>query len=284
MHKFRKVCSITGFHFKKWMGNRRVYVIFVFVTLYQLTQAVPIQKFCNDYGLRVNGFIFPFLYNGNYSIMMIMLGLVLLFCDAPFVEEAQPYMLMRSGRRLWTIGQMLYILCASAVYFLTLFFIHIISLIPNVTFMGGWGKVVSTLVETWLSREYKISAAFSKDILVNFTPIQATLISLGLFILVGTFLGMLMYTVNLYAHQIVGAVLASGLVLIQFLTLKISGRWFVYFSPVSWCSMDTLNFSKTSEYPSPQYAVLVLLTGIFICVVCSLHKMKRNDIVVLESI
>ena len=37
--------------------------------------------------------------------MMLFLGVVLLFCDAPFIEDEQPYIMLRSGRRICSSGK-----------------------------------------------------------------------------------------------------------------------------------------------------------------------------------
>ena len=59
-------------------------------------------------------------------------GLILLLCDAPFIESDHPALLLRSGRRTWTAGQVLYIAGTSAVYFAVVYLLTVLVLLPHV--------------------------------------------------------------------------------------------------------------------------------------------------------
>lgn len=73
-------------------------------------------------------------------MMMLFLGVVLLFCDAPFIEDEQPYIMLRSGRRIWFIGQMLYIVVASVLYLIVLYFISVLGAAAAYRMERGMGQ------------------------------------------------------------------------------------------------------------------------------------------------
>src|SRR5699024_1005021 len=103
-----------------------------------------VGDFCARGGYTVGPWVFPFLLAEPYSRLMVMLGLILLLCDAPFIESDHPALLLRSGRRTWTAGQVLYIAGTSAVYFAVVYLLTVLVLLPHVGFEPGWGKVIHT--------------------------------------------------------------------------------------------------------------------------------------------
>ena len=101
--------SIALHNFKKWAVNPRLYILLLMEVLYLHSRLSPVGELCARTGYKVTPYLLPFLLDEGSAVMMLFLGVVLLFCDAPFIEDEQPYIMLRSGRRIWFIGQMLYI-------------------------------------------------------------------------------------------------------------------------------------------------------------------------------
>ena len=70
-------------------------------------------RFLFEVRYSITPYLFPFIMSDSNSVLLFTLGIVLLLCDAPFIEEDQPYIILRSGRKLWTLGQMLYMCIAT---------------------------------------------------------------------------------------------------------------------------------------------------------------------------
>lgn len=118
--------SIALHNFKKWAVNPRLYILLLIEVLYLHSRLSPVGELCVRTGYKVTPYLLPFLLDEGSAVMMLFLGVVLLFCDAPFIEDEQPYIMLRSGRRIWFIGQMLYIVMASVLYFIVLYFISVL--------------------------------------------------------------------------------------------------------------------------------------------------------------
>lgn len=99
MAELRKAALLAAHNFQKWPVNPRVYVVFLLELAYVHWMVSPVGDFCAQGGYTVGPWVFPFLLAEPYSRLMVMLGLILLLCDAPFIESDHPALLLRSGRR-----------------------------------------------------------------------------------------------------------------------------------------------------------------------------------------
>lgn len=140
--------SIALHNFKKWAVNPRLYILLLMEVLYLHSRLSPVGELCARTGYKVTPYLLPFLLDEGSAVMMLFLGVVLLFCDAPFIEDEQPYIMLRSGRRIWFIGQMLYIVVASVLYLIVLYFISVLVLLPHIEWSAEWGKLLSTFSQT----------------------------------------------------------------------------------------------------------------------------------------
>ena len=87
-------------NFRKWTTNPRIYVMIclLFIDLYYTSR--NLLEYCQFTEQPVTPYLFPMLMQNDH--MFLLLGLVLLFCDAPFLDEEQPYLLLRAGKKSWT--------------------------------------------------------------------------------------------------------------------------------------------------------------------------------------
>ena len=88
-------------------------------------------------------FLLTYLYNilqknETKTRMLFYFGIILLLCNAPFIDEHQLFTLSRLGRKIWFCGQILYILLANFIYFAWMFFVSIIVFIPWVAPSAKW--------------------------------------------------------------------------------------------------------------------------------------------------
>lgn len=258
-----------------------MYVVLILITGYLSMTVAPVRAFCNETGYNANPLIMPFLLTRDYSVLIFFLGLVLLFCDAPFIESEQPYIIMRTGRKIWVLGQFIYIILTSALYFAGIIVLTALLLLPNIYLGANWGKVINTFAAE--GGRQGMAIAFDKTILVNFTPITATLWCLLLSWLVGVFTGMLMFVVNLRVNRFAGSIIGAAIGILP--TFVRQGNWFFhYFSPASWVSMSVVDFKGITSFPSLTYVLTVLFIMIFALAVCSVILIKRKDMDVLKAV
>jgi hypothetical protein len=217
------------------------------------------------------------------TVVLVMLGVVLLFCDAPFIGPDQPYIIMRSGRKQWMFGSIIYIALASVVFFSLTVLFTIIILSPVMELSSEWGKVIGTFAQTSLASQHGISFPFSQVIFISYTPLQAMLLSFSNSCLVAFILGMTIFVLNLKFSRPTGMVGATALVLWQ-ITVKKTWTGFIRYSPVSWVSLSNIDVSSSSLYPNLPYVHISLFSVAFIIICLSVWFMQKQDIQVLKCI
>lgn len=283
MDKLRLVLSIALHNFKKWTVNPRMYILLLMLVMYLYSRLSTINDFCAAFDYKIAPHILPFLMDEGNAVMLIMLGAVLLFCDAPFIESEQPYIIMRAGRRAWLCGQFVYILLASALYFLVVALLCMVILLPNLEFTAGWGKVINTFSQTTVAAQHRITIPFARAITNRFVPLEAVVRCFLNSWLVASMLGALMFFVNLNISRTAGAVSGAGLVLWNMVTYK-TNPVAVNFSPVSWVSLSRMDYDGSTAYPSNAY-IWCLLVGLLLALIfCTWLTMRRRNIDVLKSV
>ncbi len=283
MDKVKAVFNIAGNNFRKWLVNPRIYLTLILLSLYIQSRLAPISQFCSTFGYKITPYVFPYLMSDRISVMIIMFGLILLFCDAPFIESEQPYIMMRSGRKMWVGGQIVYIALAALVFSLVIALISIVFLIPNIELSSEWGKVIGTFAQTSVAGQHGINLPFDLSIFLSFSAISAMLTSLFLCWFVSFFLGLIMFFFNLNISRSAGAIIAVILILWQ-VTVEKTATYFYNFSPVSWVSLTRIDTNATTYYPNLLYIVLMLTGAAIVLIVSSFISFRKKDIDVLKSV
>lgn len=119
MKKIKQALSIAGYNFRLWRGNPRILVTFAlsFVLCFLLSdKAVQFAMDHNTTMQLVETFIWSF--GDSNSILLSSVLLVLLFADMPFLSSGTPLYLVRTDRRTWITGQVIYIISATTIYML----------------------------------------------------------------------------------------------------------------------------------------------------------------------
>lgn len=119
MKSLKQSFSIAGYNFRLWRGNPRILVTFLlaFIMCFLLTdKAVRFAVDHNTTMQLVETFIWSF--GDSNSILLSSVLLVMLFADMPFLSSGTPLYLVRTSRRAWITGQVIYTIAATAIYLL----------------------------------------------------------------------------------------------------------------------------------------------------------------------
>ena len=117
--KPKQILAVTRYNFRRWHKNPRIAITFclAFVLCFLLSDKAV--KFAKEYDTTmqlVEAFVWTF--GDSNSILLSSLLLLLLFADMPFLSSGTPLYLVRTKRRIWITGQVIYILAATFVYLL----------------------------------------------------------------------------------------------------------------------------------------------------------------------
>lgn len=291
MRNLRRILASSVQNLRKWPSNPRIYAVAALILVFIGSELLPIRGFCMALHLPVTPWVFPFLMSDNVSLTFIMVGLVLIFCDAPFIDQSQPYVIVRSGRRNWFTGQILYIVQASGLYFLFIILVSLLYFIPVIKFSGDWGKVLNTFSMNgtqgvpMFQQQYNINLSFSRYLTANYLPAVAMILSLALSWLEGIFLGLLMFVLNMNFNRIIGTSVALALILLETFAYQFGNAYLaLYFSPVSWLNLGVMDATGSSKSPTLWYAAGMLLLFIIVLSFLALTGERKKNIEVLPLV
>lgn len=249
---------------RKWLGNSRIYIAFVIVFLFTLIYTKGLWLVADNVGEKLSIYIFPFLTTYRYMKIIYLFPLLLLFCDAPFVDANQQFVMIRSSRLSWGIGQMLYIISGSFFYALFMLLSSIVVNIGHIQMGASWGKSLilagTTNICSVLGIQYD-TVQISSIIVKYYTPAQAMLWSFLFLWMICIILGLIIYDFNiLFQSNIVGLFVAGFLILF---TAVVDGiQQLIWYSPVSWSSLNNIDVAKTTSLPGIYFVLFVYIGAI----------------------
>lgn len=290
MDKVRTISALSGLNFRKWAASTRIKIILLVTFLMVYNYMYGIRRFTSSVGVAVTPWALVFLMTSFTSLIIIMLGFVFLYCDAPFLDQHQPYILLRTGRKTFIAGQILYIFASSFLYTFFVFLMTVLCCLPNLQFSTGWGKIFKTLAVTGIGSQFGISFSVPQILVQNDTPLAAMGEQILLLWLVGCFLGFLIFTFNLFLPRIYGIIFASLLVLLDMfadfysISHGISGNMIYFFSPVSWANLNILKNRPNDILPSFSYVCTALIVLIIIFIVCITLLFRKKEIEISPQI
>lgn len=283
MKAFKAVLRVSAYSFRKLLTNYRLWLAVLMLLILTHIYTKDYGLFCDTVDMKLSPWIFPFLYNAKYLKILFFAPLLLLFCDAPFIDNSQPYVICRSGRVIWSIGQLLYIVILSALYFIFLFLISCLFVSNHIEFSLEWGRVLNTLASTGAGYATGLMPHISSRIMFYFTPLQATWFTFLLSWLSGIFLGLIIYAVNsLTGGRSLGIILASSFVVLD----SAAGMYHstAYLSPVSWSNLDYIDIGGLSAYPSITYIFCAFAVILIVLIAISIVANKKQTISVMQPV
>lgn len=283
--RIKNVVLCTLINYRKWIVDIKVYTIFSLIFVFSAWNFSGIREYASIVGVGVSPWIFPHILITPIAMPIYGCFTLLLFCDAPFIDRHMPFVIIRTGRISWVLGQLLYIVTTSIIYTVFNYLISILSFFPYFDFTHDWGKLIRTLAVNPTSAYEKgidLTVWIDNSIITSFSAIKATLISLGLFFLVALFMGILIFCLNLITGKMTGVIVGGILVFLSYFTIYVgritAGLKVYYFSPLNWSSLRYIDWYASGDSPSLLFAVIFLLSATLIMGLISVISFVRSDI------
>lgn len=265
----KKIFCIAFYSIRQWITNPRIICLFTLMSLFVWNDFEVIDDLTVRTGIKTNPLMFPFFSSDPIKQLILLAGIVFLFSDAPFINKNQPYIIIRSKRIPWVLGQILYILMASAIYFMFLMLVSVLVLLPYGTFAtNGWGKIIQTLAKTDLGAQIKLQFGITKKITIFYSPWEAFGISFLLNWGVACLLGLLLFLINLKFNRMIGLVVGGVILFFDLLVTNMLPPSYYHFSPVSLSRLGVLDPKGVSLFPKLTYPFLFF--GVSIVVLSAL--------------
>lgn len=267
MNSVKCIFAISIQNIRKWQTNYRVWIIGAIIAILIHSYWSDINKISEYLGVMPSIWIFPFLYSQYYMKLIFTLPVVMLFCDAPFIDDNQLFVAVRAKRIKLLLGQILYIIMASGIYYL---FILFVSLIIGV-FVGNlsmeWGKVFHTIAETGVASFLECHFVEAPKNIVNyFTPLQAVWFTFIMSWLNGIMIGCIMLALSLCTgKKYVGMIFSSVLILFSCFLVTYN-ELLIKYSPISWNTLNNIDIGGKTTKPAFEYCIVFIFIVIIICI------------------
>ena len=83
---------------RKWGSNSRIKMCLIMSFLFVYSYISGMWKIIPLVGEKMNPWIFPFLLCWRFMKIVFMAPIVFIFCDAPFIDSNQSYVMLRTSR------------------------------------------------------------------------------------------------------------------------------------------------------------------------------------------
>lgn len=284
LKRTKSIVSCTKADFLLWKRDPRILFVGVFVLAYMIVMLWPVRRFSAAVGIAVSPWCFPFLMFQGGTLVLMSCATVL-FCNAPFGTAQLPFILLRTGRLQWLIGQLLYIFLAALVYTLFVLLSSIAVLFPYVRFTGEWGTIIDTIFTTGTPYEmgYPIALQGSAYVYFELKPLQAVFLSSLLFYLSTVLLGAAAFFGNLVSDGMLGVYFDGFLICLSSVAsiagqISPAGAWIYYLSPISWSSLNGVVLHDAGKYPHIGYAVIIIVVLLIALGAASVWTMRKKDL------
>ncbi len=197
------VMRVCGYHFSRWRRNNRVIMSFLLAGVISFLLTEKVMNFSLENKTTLQLFEpFIWVYGDGASILLCALAAILLFADMPFLDGAVPYYLIRIKIRIWVLGQILYITCATFLY--TLFTLLVTCLLcSRNAFIGNmWSPTAALLGYSKYGEKIAVPAMLKTFELSNpFSCMETIFILILLYVLLSV---LVMFIVTVWKNQIAG--------------------------------------------------------------------------------
>lgn len=257
---------------------------------YQYYTFTPLKEFTKYIQQEVSPWSFPFFIQ-NPSLYFIIGGTALLFYGhVPFLDSHAEFLLIRTGRKNWILGQMMYITLSS--FFYTLIYVSgsIVILLPNVVFTMSWGSVLEALSTEQISQVPSTIALQFQPIAIvmeTYSPMQAMILGFLLFWLCTLFIATLLLFFNLWLGKNSGVLVAGTFISLAYFSVYLGrinfGEKISFFSPISWVSLSYLDWNNQGNSPTVTFALTNYFLWILLLMWFSVELFVHKDIDVFEG-
>ena len=260
MDRMRKILACCGHNFRKWLSSPRMLALVLLIGLILESSVHELADFVRSNDLIINFWgLYPMLASQTQMRLLLSFGTLILLCDAPFVDEVQPYLLLRSGRWNWVWGQVLYMALAIIIYQLTVNLISGLLLWGQLSFSGvDWEN-------GWMTIQYldftmglpELVSAPSRS--VNFRmPTEAWIMSMTLDFMGYLLTGSLVFAVNQCFRGNKGVVVGGVFVMTETIILFGDFPLLWFWSPLTLCNLENLDMGFQPSRPDVNYAFTLL--------------------------
>lgn len=273
MVNYRDAVRFAVYDLRKWRKNPRIIVVFSLLLILCLTLTDEYVSYAVGMGMPIQVFEpFIIVFTGKYTMIYLSLLILMAFNDVPFLEVGLPYYLIRSNRKSWVLGQLLYILISS---FIVIGFAMAVCLIAGIAnaFAGNMWSEAAVFVANGGALD-KVEP-ISLEMLINSLPLTTAASIYGLILLYTLFIGCVMFVANLFKSKYVGTLVVGVMIFIGYISaVQWLGPKFAWASILVHANYASHSFLEIGALPRVSDSYLLFSVMILVLVVASYYKSR----------
>lgn len=281
MDSTRAILRVLSYNMRKLLISYRALLAIVLSLIVVQSASSSVRELCLEYGVRASPLaLFPGVTVTSTMSSLLLLCWLMLICDAPFIDETQPYLLLRCGRYIWSAGQLLYMLVMSVLFWLWVAICSVIVLAGCMDSSMEWGSVYHSL-------SYMPTYEFlsSRTMMANYTVPEAFALSWLLSVLLSIMLSEFTYLINLTTRRMYGALLPVALLLVNWAYYLWDFAWVpLHASPATLASLHWLDPKGLGHLPTLSYSLCFFSFGIALLTALCFLAIRRRMIFIQQPI
>ena len=255
-----KMLACLRYNLKKLLSSPVTYLVIVLTVLFVDREIMPIRNYLRDSGDLIS---WPGLltYLLDYAPLTLLMGLavIALLSRLPMTDEAQVYIMARSGRKSWARAQVALIFVVAVAYMVLVALTVLLWISPYVDWSGGWSDGILAFVEGGAYETYDSLLSYDPWVMRTYAPWAAALMELALHALAYGFVALLVYVGNVLFGRRGGVLLGVLPLAADALMASFYAGLPNYFSPVTLSRATMLDYGDGAGYPPVWYAFVALM-------------------------
>lgn len=274
-----RMLACLRYNLAKLMCSPVTYLVIAMTVLLVDRQIAPVREYLRDSGDRIS---WPGLltYLLDYAPLTLLLGVavIALLSHLPMTDEAQVYIMTRSGRRSWAQAQVALVFVAVVAYMVLVALSVLLWISPYVDWSGGWSDGVLAFVEGGAFETYDSLLSYDPWVMRSYSPWSAALMELLLHALAYGFVALLVYVGNVVIGRRGGILLGVTPLAVDALMADFYGGFANHFSPVTLCRVTMLDYGDGAGQPPVWYAFVVLTALCALFAYLSVHLSMKKEL------
>lgn len=257
MANIKRILMVWKYQTTLLLQGKKLYLVVIMLFLFIRSNLEPVRHFSHAVGIGATPYTFAILMNGMLFPVIVLLGFLFLICDAPFIQQGYLFLVARSGKIMWGMGECLFLFTTSFFYAIMVYFFSVINLAPNIEWNSEWGKAILTLMRTDASNQFNVND-WNPVVVNNYTALEANLKTFLLLLLLLWGISILVFGINYICKNHFGIVFG---ILVIFFDLALYNLFSVQYYKFSLVSLMKLSVITGVDRWSPTFSYALLFLG-----------------------
>lgn len=295
-HKHSSICKsikqtflISHISYINWITSSRMLIIPITWIFFYEFSIGPMIDYSGMMSTPLNLFE-PFITITNNSLVvpLVIISYMLLISDCPKIGCSDVYLLHRTGRLHWLVGQIIFFLYTAITYLLSLFIFSSLAVLSVSFIADGWSDFVRYIRShhDFYTLYYSSPGAFiEENLFMHSRPYSAVARSLLLMTLYLMVISEIILLFNICKRKTIGIVISVSVVIFGFVSWASLSKAMWFFpmanSIYGWHNQSILSEQSYSIAYSYVYfaAILSVLSVISVIVMkrCSIHTSSNQS-------